>query len=191
MPRLVTLTALPLLAAAAVTAAPPATADTHATETVLADGTGDVWAMPTGSDTTSAAPDHRDGDIVRALVAHRHGAVVVRLTFAAVGGGRQRDELEIRTPDGRYFANVTVNPGRPGTHQLWNRQGNRQPCGGMTHEATGTTVGVRIPRSCLGDPRWVTVAETTFTTADGHLYLDTPLGHDPRPTHATTRLYRG
>lgn len=63
----------------------------------------------------------------------------------------------------------------------------------MTHAidyGTGV-VRLRIPRTCLGVPRWIRVAVIDVLTAGSQRYLDNPQNHAAFPSGLSPRLYRG
>lgn len=188
-------TALAAILLTTLVAGPNAAADAPPTGLLLRDGTGDVWATPVGGDATKPAGARRAGDIARARLTHGEHALVVRLRFVDLSApGRQRHELFLRTPAGRWSANVVASRRAPeGRHRLWRSSGDRVRCPGMTHDVDlgDALVQVRIPRACLGAPHWVRVVATTFWEGRSTLYRDHPHGPGPTPAGPTRRLYRG
>jgi hypothetical protein len=182
------------------TAVPAANGVELPTAVVLHDGSGDVWAIDlTGdepSDPTSA--DFPAADVTRAFVSHATYAVRIRMRFADLRRvGAQFYQVQIGTPRNAYFIRVTSTPGaRRGRHTF---DGGRGACRRMTHriDYANNVVSMRIPRRCLGRPRWVVVGLTNAVLIEGSngedqkVYLDNPHNHEAFSDEVTRRLYRG
>ncbi len=195
-----------VVSAAAAIAASLLVAPTHAaTDTagpsrvVLRDPRGDVWSIAEGeNEQYHLAARTPTADVVRAVVAHRHHRVVIRLRFADL---RRKDGqayfATIVTPR-RYMA-VFVNAGPGawrGQHRLLNEQFGRIRCPRLSHHIRydRDRVAVKVPRRCLGRPAWIRADLVNFmargkTEQTFRQLTDNP--HNDRPQgHLTRRLYR-
>jgi hypothetical protein len=182
------------------TAAPAADAVELPTAVVLHDGSGDVWAIDlTGEDASDPTrADFPAADVTRAFVTHATSAVRIRMRFADLRRvAVQFYQVQIGTPKNAYFIAVTSAPGaRRGRHTF---DGGRGTCRRMTHriDYANNIVSMRIPRSCLGRPRWVVVGLTNALLIerpngeDEKVYLDNPHNHESFSDEVTRRLYRG
>lgn len=172
----------------------PAQEITRPTAVTLHDGTGDVWTTPAGGDSATPAPGRRVGDVLRMRVVHRHRAVTVRLTFAELRRrGEWAHEFALRRKTGRMYAQVESTGRHPaGRHHLWQRDGDRLVCHAMSHaiDYAEDTVTLRIPRICIGVPRWVRLRSYVVHEAGSVQTLDNPHDHEPHPSGFTKRLYR-
>jgi hypothetical protein len=176
-----------------------ASATEHATGVVLTDGAGDVWFDPGGSDDNpSTRGSFPPADVKRAVVRHATYALRIRMRFVTLRReGSQGFEAEIQTPtESQLIASVTSVPGHRRGRHFFSDEGTT--CPGMTHRINYATdvVRMRIPRSCLGRPRWVKVSLNNFMvttpTSGQHdvVYFDNPHNHEPFGG-PTRRLYRG
>jgi len=190
-----------LAVAVLTTVAPAAHAVERPTGVVLHDGSRDVWEVhfaPEGESTATRA-GVPEADVTRAFIRHATFAVRIRMRFANLRRvGVQSYEVQIGTPRNAYFAQVRSSPGaRRGTHSFDGGQGTG--CRRMTHriDYADNVVTMRIPRRCLGRPRWVRVGLTNALRVEGsngegeHLYVDNPHNHGPFSDEVTRRLYRG
>ncbi|GAA4102148.1 hypothetical protein ACFFOS_04300 [Nocardioides kongjuensis] len=156
------LSAAPLLSSAGV-----AVADTWS----HADATGDVLdlALFDGDVTgTTPAPDRAEGDIQAVVVKHTRRDVRVRTAMRALPAARGWVTVgHVVTPRGRYEARaiwlvkggrVLVLVRKPGRKETVRR------CDGLrgVYDRSAATVAMRIPRSCLGNPRWVRVNVSVY-----------------------------
>jgi len=162
-----------------------------------ADAHGDVAAFIADSDEPINKPGKLDPDVVRTLLAHRDHAVVIRLRFRDLLPKKRRSLLTVvRTPgDGDY--SVAIGWRRNGSAVV---QIEHAPdvvdCPGLTQvlDVERNIIRVRIPRACLGSPRWVRVGMHVqrFLPATFTMLTDDPLRdgtvHFPR---FSARLYPG
>jgi hypothetical protein len=163
---------------------------------ILQDGTGDVWTI-SGDSEEFTKTTFASADVTRAVVRHGHSAVRIRMRFADLRRvGYQAYDATVFTPRrGDYLVTVGSGPGaRRGTHQ-WKAGESR--CRGLTHtiDYDSNLVTMRIPRSCLGRPRWVKVRLENFTSigddeSSATFYADNPHNHEESPFTYTRRLYR-
>lgn len=172
----------------------PALPMTRPTAVTLDDGTGDVWTTPVGGDRYTPAPGRRVGDVLRMRVVHRHRAVTVRLAFAELRRrGEWAHEFTLRRKAGLLYAQVESTGRRPaGRHHLWQRDGDRLVCHAMSHtiDYARDIVTLRIPRICMGVPRWVRVRNYVVHETGSVLTVDNPHDHESHPAGFTKRLYR-
>jgi hypothetical protein len=181
--------ALVVAAAAAVLIALPATA--ASAQTVLhLDQTHDVRSLDINSsgETFTRQPKISEGDVQAIAVNHaRHNVTVTvkyrELSKTGTDGGHsflfrtntgERREVEIATGKGLWW----------GRTEMATPRGDAVHCSGMSHtiDYAKNKVILVVPRSCLGKPRWVQVAEATFrmedtstgTTSGGTTSSDSP-----------------
>jgi hypothetical protein len=153
-------TAAVLATAAGLTLGPTGTAD--AKTIYNTDARGDVAKFVGDSGGSLAAPNQRNGDIVRTKLWH---ATKVGITshFADIRrtGDVRADILELATNEGvvREVA-LYAAPGHwAGETEITGPRGGKKRCAGITHEIdyAANTVTIRVPRSCLSNPRWVRI----------------------------------
>ena len=171
------------------------------TGVVLEDGAGDVWGSvgdePGQVDHVTFPP----ADVKRVLVRHATYAVRIRMQFVDLRRvGRQEFAAGIWTsPDTRpYLAGVISKPGNRRGFHFFAQGGGSGSCPGVTHriDYSRNVVQMRIPRSCLGRPAWVTVqldnSLETVAPCPERQYMDNPHNHEGFPSLAerTRRLYR-
>jgi hypothetical protein len=176
--------------------APVADADEVPTAIVLRDGPGDVWTSGHG-ESGLRKTDFPSADVTRAFIRHATYAVRIRMRFADLRRvGVQVYDVSIGTPRTSYFVELLSAPGaRRGRHAF---DGSQRTCRRMTHriDYANNVVSMRIPRRCLGRPRWVTVGINSGLDIERNgartLYFDNPHNHEPiNRTEGTRRLYRG
>jgi hypothetical protein len=180
---------------------PSASATEFTTGVVLTEGVGDVWVDrggfgDAGTTRTSFAP----ADVKRAVIRHGTYAVRIRMRYVDLRRiGTQALEARIRTPQREAIASMGSEPGRrSGSHDFFSDDFPPTTCPGMTHRINYATnmVRMRIPRSCLGRPRWVKVELASLVTrpivpnSTDTFYFDNP--HNLQEFgHFSRRLYRG
>ena len=181
--------------AALGTTAPLAEATELSTSVVHNDGAGDVWKNGPRGEKVSFPP----ADVTRVVVRHATYSVRVRMRFVDLRRLGVQDYLvRINTSAGGDFvADIRSEPGilRQGTEFF---DGRTNGCLGMTHRISYATnvVRMRIPRSCLGRPRWVRAGISNGLVPDAdfnsdEFYVDNPHNHEAVNLAATRRLYRG
>jgi hypothetical protein len=172
--------------ALALTLALPLSAD--AASRTYRDGTGDVWAMdPSGDGRHNRARERRHGDIVRTTFRHRQRQVVIRTRFADLGrrGGRYGVVVRLRTDEHlARWVRLSAGPGENtwrGRTQSYQRDNVTPVDCATTHRVdyTDDTVVVRVPRSCLGQPRWVQGTQGVVTFSGGRVFTDNPVDDGP------------
>jgi hypothetical protein len=166
---------------------------------VLHDGTGDVWtsAISAIDEPSPTITSYPAADVTKAVVTHGHYALRLRLRFANLRRvGHQAYRVDLQTPRADFFAAVVAGSDiRQGRHFLERESTVR--CRGFRHEIDYGTdvVTMRIPRRCLGRPRWIKVhLDHALWTGDLNQpdasYEDNPHGHDGYAATFTKRLYR-
>jgi hypothetical protein len=180
---------LAILSACAVALTLIIPAAANADSRTLIDARGDVWAMDTpdvGQNTQ--APERQHGDILRTVFAHNSRQVVMRTKFAQLDrvGSMSIMAIKLRTNTGavRRIA-LLAGPGSPETHRwrgIVTRRNAAIPMECATHriDYAADVAEVRIPRSCLGDPRWVQGSLGAGTlTKNGTFFGDNPVNEGP------------
>ena len=167
---------------------------------VLHDGSGDVWKVNLRTSHWTPVGERPAADVRRAAITHRARAVVLRTRFVNLRRiGVQTFWAGIETPAGDYYTEVTSKPGnRAGRHALYDEPGGqRTGCAGLSHriDYPHDTVTVRVPRSCLDRPRWVSLNIGNILVVDDaphrHHYADNPHDDGPYSNLGTRRIYRG
>lgn len=169
----------------ALTLASPAAA--HADSRTLVDARGDVWAMDTPEEgQNTRVPERRQGDIIRTVFAHNNQQVVIRTKFAQLDRAGQLSimAIKLRTNTGMVrWISLFAGPGRDTNR--WRgivTRGDGAPMKCATHriDYAAAVAEVRIPRSCLGDPRWVqgSLAAGNFAR-NGTFFGDNPRNDGP------------
>jgi len=205
-----------LLAATILTVtAPHAGGAERVTGVVLQDGPGDVFRTDSSEEGPGIpAPKASRVDIVRVVVQHRTHAVTFRLRVRNFRPALRHDlqnviDFSIKRSSGReLLADVDfIGRRRTGTIGLFTATGSgtHLACpGARVHSNFASNVmRVRIPRSCLGHPRWVRVDVQNFIqwrkkNFDQFIFVDNANDHADHVDELvitqqpyTQRLYRG
>lgn len=163
---------------------------------VFNDGPGDVWRFDPGTEQQTKLAHFPRADVTRAVFRHGAHAVSIRMRFVDIRPvGTQLFWVHIRTKSYQYDAVLSSKPGaRRGIRYFQGDDGSRS-CPGFTRKIDyrRDLVTMRIPRSCLHQPRWVRLGvfnQLTFKS-NGPRYFDTPLNHLSPASHATEtrRIY--
>jgi hypothetical protein len=150
-----------------------------AQEFAVTDARGDVQAFVGESNTPTAAPDTKNGDIVRTVFRHNDRRISVRVKFVDLlrTGQFNGHVLRIVTNE-KLRRDVTVMTGPNfwrGTAEMSRPNGTPVDCE-IQHKIAYDTnvVTLSFPRSCVSDPRWVRLGLGSVTSsADGSKgYLD-------------------
>ncbi len=157
---------------------------------VLRDGPGDVWRLlplPAGRDDAPI-------DVRRAVVVHGADAVRVRLDLVDLRAtGRQLYDVGLTTARGRGYVVVASEPDDRAGRLLGlvDAQGGTVGCPALTWDLDydADTVEVRVPRSCLGDPEWVSVRVLVSLRIAGRAYAENPHNHRAFSEFSTERLF--
>jgi hypothetical protein len=180
-----------VVAAAAVALAPTAA---HADRHTHPDPAGDVVSTAGEAGTTTPQPTRTNGDIVSSTVIHKGRRVVLQLQYVDLAPSPETHAhaFVLRTPSMRREIDLVA------TDSVWGGRVFMIKPGGtkvrchvrkkLDYEANTATVAV--PRSCLGNPRWVRVgmANVTFTGFDA---ADTQYIDDAQATGIGTRPVLG
>lgn len=184
--------------AAALLAAPGAVARSYQPSTVvLRDGPGDVWRFDPQTEQSTRLKSFPLADVTQAAVTHGRDALMMRMRFVDIRRvGTQLYWTEIRTPAYHFQAVVTSKPGnRQGSRYFQGDDGSKS-CQGFTRriDYRNNTVDLRVPRSCLHNPRWVRVGiyNEVYFKQSGPNYFDNPFNHRSpvQQPGETQRLYR-
>ena len=182
--------------AVALTIAVPAMA--QAAALTLVDGAGDMWEW--SADTETRAPRQHRTDINRVTLHHTTGAIQVRSDFAELqrAGSFSVLWVRLRTNTGMFrVASLSLGSastrGWRGDVRLTNRNADPVKCR-VDHSVdyAANVAHMRIPRSCLNDPRWVQVrVGSTYVQSEPYpFYTDNAHDHT-KWTNAWSRRIRG
>lgn len=158
--------------AAAVLAPTAAQAKTYTST----DTANDVVAVTMPAGTTTPAADRTEGDIVSSRV--RHGSRVVALTMRfqeLTAGQTALHWYGIRTGKMTRVVIMESDAGHlNGRARMFKPNGKPVTCRiGHAVDYTANTATVRVPRSCLGKPKWVRVAmQEASPLGDQQAYVD-------------------
>lgn len=154
---------------------------------LLSDGAKDVWEDNPREGTLTLFGEFPTADVRWAVGRHLRGSVIVRMRFVNLQrvGTQQTHAAFIKTPNNLYLALVMSFPNRrAGRHHLeqWGppAHGSMIRCDGMTHHISypRDVAQMRVPRSCLGSPRWIRLGmhNVLFTgrSLQAPMYLDNP-----------------
>ena len=128
-----------------------------AQEYVRRDAPGDLSRVGEDSDLFVPLPGRHYPDVTRVRFAHRAGQLVVRASFIdlAPAGHFLFGGVQTRTPDGRRFFTVMATKG---SRDGFLFKDTDRPCPvDIRSDYADDVMRVAVPRSCLGDPRWVQV----------------------------------
>lgn len=133
------------------------------TRVELSDGTDDVWSITDSEqDTYQLAGSVPTVDATKAVVEHRRANVVIHVKLVDLKRVHfQQVAAFITTPSRLLMGSAVAVPGhRGGRHQLIDYSRGKMRCPGMAHrfDYDAELVSLRIPRACLGRPRWVKVS---------------------------------
>lgn len=192
--RLLTLSACAVVLALAG----PATA--YADSRILVDARGDVWAMDFESGENTQVPQRQQGDIVRTVFAHHDDSVVIRTAFAQLNRFGQLSILAIKLrTNTNVVRRIVLLAGPDQSTNRWRgaltRGGDGVPMRCATHsiDYAADVAVVRIPRACLGEPRWVQGSMAAGTRSRSAFFADNPQNDGPsvRLPRYTARIFRG
>lgn len=196
---LITGSALALLAGAGVSAA-------SAHRLAIADPTGDVWQYNSLDPSTSPtpAPDQTNGDITATKIRYAK-PLTLRIKMEELKRTGQNG-LVVMGSDIRTSAKKGFSVALFGTYGHW--RGHSE----LDHASTGRRVKchvtgsfdyidnlavVKIPGSCLGNPRWVrlrpgveTSTDAFSTTGSGTFYFDDALDSGHMSSRWSNRIHR-
>jgi hypothetical protein len=181
---------------AATTLSLGATMTAQAATLDLVDERGDVHTFAEDGSFVLVEGEER-ADILRTHLEHTDRAFVVRtkLLRLAREGRDLAMSMRIRTNDGTYRelqleANRRL--GWRGQVSMNNRRGAAVECRAAHNINYATDVmAVRIPRSCLNNPRWVQMTMVSIVIGRRRLLVDNPHNDRMRINVWTSRIRRG
>jgi hypothetical protein len=148
-----------LVAAAAMVSLAPTAA--HADTYSHTDATADVSSYASGTDNGTPAPDRVEGDVAWNKVRHGSRAVTLTMRYRELSTVDEKvHAYAIHTSKMTRYVYVYAGAGHwGGVVQMTNTHDKKVRCH-VTRKIdyTANTASVRIPRSCLGKPRWVKAA---------------------------------
>ncbi len=190
--RLSTLACGILVAALLAGTAPASLAGANARKTskiVWRDGDADVWkGAPADEVKIGKFPP---ADIRRAVVIHEHDYLVVAMRFTDLRKvGYHEHGFNLRTPRYHYRARVLSEPDSRKGRRYFQGDDGRGRCPGFDRKLDygSNVVWMRVPRSCLKNPKWVRIGiRNEFRRKDpqGTPYFDKTSWGESK------RLYRG
>lgn len=157
---------------AAALAPVAATADSY----TQVDAVGDVQQAPAkGTVAFTPASDRADGDIAYTKVSHRKHVVRVKIVFRDLThAGPNAEFVRIKSNRLNREVDVFAYPGAwRGKAETSKFNGKKVRCN-VRHsiDYVAHRVMINVPRSCLGNPRWVKVAAGAGTYTDTLVYAD-------------------
>ncbi|MDP3891449.1 hypothetical protein, partial [Nocardioides sp.] len=133
----------------------------------------DVMVMTTGEDNEelTAAPDQKRGDITRTVATHRATTVTSKVTMRQLPTKRSGHGVATRivTNERTYVVEALRLPGASKSPTLYTARGKVIECDGLDHQRNDKlkTVSFSVPRSCMGNPRWVRIGVGVFRMNHG------------------------
>jgi hypothetical protein len=140
------------------------------------DPVGDMARSPVGTSAYVPAPNQVHGDITATRVVHaRHAIwVQIRLRELDTTGNGNFHVVSIRTPWRTRTVEVDAFPGHwEGRASVTDAHGRAVDCA-VTHriDYVRNRVMMRVPRTCLGTPRWIQVAIRSTVAGTLQVYTD-------------------
>lgn len=141
------------------------------------DTTNDVVVVTLPGGSTVPAADRAEGDIVSSQVKHKASAVILTMHFRELTPGQTALHwYGIKTGKMTRIVLFQTDAAHPsGRAALFKPNSKRVSCRvGFAVDFTANSASVKVPRSCLGMPKWVRVAmqEAAPATASGQAYVD-------------------
>lgn len=154
------------------------------------DPVSDVARSPIGSNAYVLAPKVVQGDIVASRVAHARRAIWIRLRLRELTATTNGSFLRIGIASDRRYRAIEIDafPGHwTGQSVTTNSRGLVVACA-VRHriDYDRNLVTLRVPRTCLGKPRWVRVGLRLTTAGATYAFVD-----DARASGYSTRLVYG
>jgi hypothetical protein len=144
----------------------------HAGKSVHRDAVGDVvsMSMEDESEELTPAPDQKRGDVTRTVANHRAKRVTFKVKMRELPRRASMHGISTRiiTKQRSYSLDI-FRPGFGKDAILSTRRGKVIECEGLSHARNDKrrTVSFSVPRSCLGDPRWVRLGAGVFHISNG------------------------
>jgi hypothetical protein len=170
----------------AITMLAPATA--QADTRTLVDGAGDVWEPFTDFENREHTrhPDRRQGDILRAFFAHKQRQIVIRIKYAELDRIGSRHSINVRlhpNAGGNHWASVHATRGNDwrGVSMIEPVDGSGPLDCGISHrmDYAQDRALIRVPRRCMGNPRWIQASMTHGHIINDRFFTDNPSNHGP------------
>jgi hypothetical protein len=185
---------VPILAAVTLSLVAPMTAQADTLN--LADERGDVHTFAEDG-TFVVVEGERRADILRTHLEHTDRAFVVRTKLLRLRreGRDLAMAMRMRTNDGTY-RELQLEAGRRlgwrGQVSMQRRRGTAVECR-TTHSINyvADVMAVRIPRSCLSNPRWIQMTTVSIFVGGRRFLVDNPHNHRMRINVWTPRIRRG
>jgi hypothetical protein len=132
------------------------------------DGRGDMWAAKFAEDSSlvphERRPSDSNGDIRRVVVAHRLESLVIKVQYVDLDLEKARYTVPLKaflSTDMGLESEISVSWDGTAHESFVNivTESGGVDCeaASATVDSEGNTASVRVPRSCLGAPRWVRV----------------------------------
>lgn len=157
------------IAVAAVALTPTAA---HAKRYTYADPAGDVVSIAGESETQTPEPTRENGDVISSAVIHKGRKVVMQLRYRDLSPSTETHAhgFLVRTPSMRRDIILVATDSMWGGRVVMTKpNGKKVRCQVRKKlDYAANTATVAVPRSCLGNPRWVQVgmAAVMFTGFD-------------------------
>ena len=140
------------------------------------DPAGDVVRSPVGSNVSSPAPTQAHGDIVATRVVHARLAIWIQIRFRVLTTHSNGNfhHVSIKTPWRTRTIQLNAFPGHwDGSTTVTDGRGRPVACA-VTHAINYDRhrVMLRVPRSCLGTPKWVRVGIRSTVAGSAYAYTD-------------------
>ncbi|MGO4255151.1 hypothetical protein [Marmoricola sp. RAF53] len=161
-------------AAAALVVAPAAAwagSDTHT------DPSADVVSVKVQPTTVTSEPTQARGDIASIRVSHLKSTVRVKVRFRDLSpsGDGAGHYFALRSNNTLRYIDVEAGPGKwRGERTVYNAKDKKTTCRGASHKIdyTANTVLLVVPRACLGNPKWVRVAQYSIVAENDKVFAD-------------------
>ncbi|MDP3891552.1 hypothetical protein [Nocardioides sp.] len=147
----------------------------HAGKSVHRDAVGDVGSFTDESENFTTLPGQKVGDVVRSVGKHKGKRVSFSVKMRALPKTKHSHGVVTRivTNKKTYFADAHSAPGL-GSDVFLTRNGKLIDCAGMRHKrsAKRNTITLSVPRSCLGNPRWVKLGGGVYWLKGNKSFVD-------------------
>lgn len=145
----------------------------HAGKSVHRDAVGDVVSLSIEdeSEELTPAPDQKRGDVTRTVANHRAKRVVFKVKMRELPRRASMHGVSTRivTKQRSYSLDIFRVPGFGKDAILSTRRGKVIECEGLSHTRNDKrrTISFSVPRSCIGNPRWVRLGAGVFHMSNG------------------------
>lgn len=156
-------------------------APAHAEKWTHDDAAGDVVRVTMGSVEPEQvpAPERTNVDVTRVVARHEGRTLTIKVRTRGRMGGMVATNSIIRTPHKRFWLSTMRMPGFMNVVSLDDVNRRKTPkCRGLerSFDASRTVMTLRVPRSCLGNPKWVRFSISLVSTDpladDDNMYLE-------------------